>query len=81
MKKRSKKATSVVKTFVLDTNVLIHDPDAPWKFENNIVIIPLPVLSELDHLKTKDGAVGVNARRANRKLYNAILKHPLFFPL
>ena len=76
MKKRSKKATSVVKTFVLDTNVLIHDPDAPWKFENNIVIIPLPVLSELDHLKTKDGAVGVNARRANRKLYNAILKHP-----
>lgn len=64
------------KTFVLDTNVIVHDPMAPWNFQDNIVLIPLPVLSELDNLKTKDGAVGASVRDANRRLYDAVSKYP-----
>lgn len=43
------------KTFVLDTNVLIHDPESIFKFEENDVIIPMIVIEELDRLK-KDTA-------------------------
>ena len=60
------------KTFVLDTNVMVHDPNSPWNFKDNIVIIPLPVLSELDQLKTKEGAVGASARAVCRRLYSLL---------
>jgi len=39
------------KTFVLDTNVLIHDPECIYKFEDNDVVIPISVIEELDSLK------------------------------
>jgi len=51
------------KTFVLDTSVLIHDPTAIFRFEDNKVVIPLEVLLELDNLKSQYGIVGYNARK------------------
>ncbi len=59
---------SVKKTYVLDTNVLLHDADSIYKFEDNTVALPVEVLSELDRKKTAPGQVGANARRVNREL-------------
>jgi len=58
----------MVKNFVLDTNVLVHDPDCLEKFEDNVLIIPFPVLEEIDKLKSKPGSLGQRARQMNRKL-------------
>lgn len=54
------------KTFVLDTNVLLHDPDAILKFPDNDVVIPLVVLEELDGLKRLSDELGKNARTVMR---------------
>lgn len=54
------------KTFVLDTNVLLHDPNAITKFEGNHVAIPLVVLEELDKMKHYNDELGKNARYAIR---------------
>ncbi len=54
------------KTFVIDTNVLIHDPSAITKFKDNDVVIPLAVLEELDNLKRYTDEVGKNAREVIR---------------
>ncbi len=54
------------KTFVIDTNVLLHDPDAISKFRDNDVIIPLIVLEELDGLKRLSDELGKNARHVMR---------------
>ncbi len=58
----------MVKNYILDTNVLIHDPDALYSFEDNNVLIPLPVLEELDKLKKETGRLGHKARETIRKL-------------
>jgi PhoH-like ATPase len=57
-----------VKSFVIDTNVLIHRPDAIMSFRDNEIIIPLWVLEELDKLKTYSDERGRNARHAIRFL-------------
>ncbi|TVR60083.1 MAG: PhoH family protein [Spirochaetaceae bacterium] len=57
-----------LKTFVIDTNVLIHRPDAILSFRDNEVVVPLWVLEELDNLKTYSDERGRNARRAIRFL-------------
>ena len=54
------------KTFILDTNVLLHDPNALEKFEGNNVVIPLVVLEELDKLKRYTDELGKNARNVIR---------------
>lgn len=54
------------KTFILDTNVLLHDPHAIKSFEANDVIIPLIVLEELDGLKKLSSELGNNARAVMR---------------
>lgn len=54
------------KTFVIDTNVLLQDPDAIGKFRDNDVIIPLSVLEELDGLKRLSDELGKNARHVIR---------------
>lgn len=54
------------KTFVIDTNVLVHDPTAITKFKENDVVIPLAVLEELDGLKRNSDEVGKNAREVIR---------------
>jgi len=48
---RLKNLAKKVKTFVLDTNVLLHDPQSIYKFEDNNLAIPVEVLEELDAIK------------------------------
>lgn len=56
------------KTFVLDTNVLLHDPDAVSQFGNNDIVIPLAVLEELDTMKKYRDELAKNARAVLRYL-------------
>ncbi|MEO1856956.1 MAG: PhoH family protein [Rubritalea sp.] len=56
------------KNFVLDTNVLLHDPGCLNRFANNHVCIPSDVLSELDRFKNEQSERGANARQVHRKL-------------
>ncbi|MBI5213614.1 MAG: PhoH family protein [Nitrospirae bacterium] len=56
------------KTFVLDTNVLIHDPESIFKFEENNVVIPMPVIEELDKLKKGHGEIAYSARHALKNI-------------
>jgi len=56
----------MAKTYVLDTNVLLHDPEALLQFEDNDVVIPLAVIVELDGLKRGHGEIQVSARRTLR---------------
>lgn len=58
----------MIKTYVVDTNVLIQAPDALYCFEDNQVVIPVVVLEELDNLKKAEGEKGANARAAIRIL-------------
>lgn len=63
------KVTAKAKTFVLDTNVLLHDPQSIFKFEDNNLAIPVEVLEELDAIKTEQSTErGRNARRVHRIL-------------
>jgi PhoH-like ATPase len=57
-----------MKNFILDTNVLIHDPTAIHRFEDNHVIIPLKVLEEIDQFKREMSERGRNARQVSRSL-------------
>ena len=52
--------------YVLDTNVLIHDPAAILEFEEHHVIIPMTVLEELDNLKSGRQAIAADCRQAIR---------------
>ncbi|MCU0691391.1 MAG: PhoH family protein [Polyangiaceae bacterium] len=56
------------KNFVLDTNVLLHDPHAIFKFEDNDVIIPIFVIEEVDQFKREGTERGRNARTISRLL-------------
>jgi PhoH-like ATPase len=57
-----------MKNFILDTNVLIHDPTAIRQFKENAVIIPLKVLEEIDRFKKELSERGRNARMVSRML-------------
>lgn len=56
------------KYFVLDTNVLLHDPLAMFQFADNIVVIPIVVLEEVDQFKKELSDRGRSAREVCRKL-------------
>jgi PhoH-like ATPase len=56
------------KNFVLDTNVVLYDPNAIFNFEDNSVIIPIWVIEEIDHVKKDVGDAGRNAREFSRIL-------------
>lgn len=56
------------KTFVIDTNVLLHDPEALMKFPNNHIVIPVSVLEELDKMKRYSNELGKNSRAVFRFL-------------
>ncbi len=58
----------MIKTYVVDTNVLIQAPYAVQCFEDNQVVLPVAVLEELDNLKKSEGERGANARKAIRLL-------------
>jgi PhoH-like ATPase len=57
-----------VKHFVLDTNVLIHDPRAIFQFADNEVVIPIFVVEEIDQFKKEASERGRNARELARQL-------------
>ncbi|MEA5000740.1 MAG: PhoH family protein [Endomicrobiaceae bacterium] len=56
------------KSFVLDTNVLLHDPDSIFSFKDNKVVIPLTVIEELDNFKKLNDERGRSARLISRIL-------------
>ena len=56
------------KIFVLDTNVLIHDPDALFRFDDNDLVIPIFVIEEIDHFKKEGSERGRNGRHVCRLL-------------
>ena len=56
------------KHFVLDTNVLLHDPLAMFQFADNVVVIPIYVLEEIDQFKKELSELGRNAREVARRL-------------
>ena len=58
----------MTKSFVLDTNVLLHNANALFSFGDNEVVIPIDVLEELDKFKTENTDLGRNARAASREL-------------
>jgi PhoH-like ATPase len=55
-----------IKIFVLDTNVLMHDPTALFKFQEHHVFLPMTVLEELDNAKLGVSEVARNVRQTNR---------------
>jgi len=58
------------KHFVLDTNVLLHDPRALFSFDDNTVVIPIYVIEEIDNFKKDLSELGRNARQVSRYLDN-----------
>lgn len=58
----------MVKNYILDTNVVLLDPQAIFKFEDNNIIIPIGVIEELDKFKKDQTELGKNARQISRYL-------------
>jgi len=58
--------TSSPKLFVLDTNVLMHDPPSLFRFEEHDIFLPMLTLEELDNNKKGTTEVARNARQASR---------------
>ncbi len=65
---RAARQSSAVKLFVLDTNVLMHDPTSLFRFEEHDVYLPMVTLEELDDNKKGMSEVARNARQASRFL-------------
>ncbi len=65
---RNKRSLGPTKLFVLDTNVLMHDPMSLFRFEEHDVFLPMIVLEELDGHKKGMTEVARNARQASRSL-------------
>src|ERR1041384_1802604 len=58
----------VKKTYILDTNVLLHDPNSLLSFADNNVLIPIEVIEEIDRFKRESTELGQNARSVSRML-------------
>ncbi len=57
-----------MKNYVLDTNVLLHDPNSLLSFQRNNVLIPIEVIEEIDRFKRESTDLGQNARTVSRTL-------------
>jgi len=57
-----------VKNYILDTNILLHDPNSLLSFEENNVLIPIEVIEEIDRFKRESTELGQNARAVSRML-------------
>src|ERR1700761_5231480 len=57
-----------MKNYILDTNVLLHDPNSLLSFEDNSVLIPIEVIEEIDRFKRESSELGQNARAVSRML-------------
>lgn len=62
--------TKSPKTFILDTNVILHDPTCINQFQENNIVIPLAVIEEIDHFKRGSQVININAREFARTLDN-----------
>ena len=60
--------TPATKIFILDTNVLMHDPTSLYRFEEHDVFVPIMTLEELDANKKGMSEVARNARQASRMM-------------
>jgi PhoH-like ATPase len=58
----------VKKNYILDTNVLLHDPNSLLKFDDNNVLLPIEVIEEIDRFKRESTELGQNARTVSRML-------------
>ncbi|PLX06852.1 MAG: ribonuclease [Marinilabiliales bacterium] len=67
-KKSTTKTKKTSKTFILDTNVLLHDFKCLFKFEENDIVIPLVVLEELDKFKKGNDLINFHAREFTRNI-------------
>jgi len=65
---RSADSTGITKLFVLDTNVLMHDPTSLFRFEEHDIYLPMITLEELDNNKKGMSDVARNARQVSRTL-------------
>lgn len=59
---------STPKSFILDTNVILHDASSIHQFQENDVVVPLTVIEELDHFKRGSQVINLNAREFARTL-------------
>lgn len=57
-----------MKNYILDTNVLLHDPNSLLNFEENNVLVPIEVIEEIDRFKRESTELGQNARTVSRML-------------
>lgn len=67
-RKKARLSEAQRKLFVLDTNVLLHDSNCLFKFEEHDIFLPMIVLEELDHQKKGMSEVARNARQVSRSL-------------
>jgi PhoH-like ATPase len=58
----------VKKNYILDTNVLLHDPNSLMSFAENNVLLPIEVIEEIDRFKRESTELGQNARTVSRHL-------------
>ncbi|MEW5764176.1 MAG: PhoH family protein [Acidobacteriota bacterium] len=65
------------RTYVLDTNVLLHDPHSIYRFQENTVVIPIWVIEEVDRFKRDVTEIGRSAREVSRELDNLRQLGPL----
>jgi len=66
--RRRRVVKGMKKTFVLDTNVLLHNAESIESFADNEVIVPMAVIEELDKFKTHNDELGRNARQVIRRI-------------
>ena len=57
-----------MKNYILDTNVLLHDPNSLLRFKENTILIPIEVIEEIDRFKRESSELGQNARNVSRAL-------------
>lgn len=57
-----------MKNYILDTNVLLHDPNSLVSFDDNNVLVPIEVIEEIDRFKRESTELGRNARTVSRML-------------
>ena len=76
-----KKPQTAIKTFIIDTSVLLADPRAIFKFAEHEIVLPIIVINELEK-KRHDPEIGYFARQALRNLDDLRMKHErLDFPV
>ncbi|HSD39448.1 MAG TPA: PhoH family protein [Rhodocyclaceae bacterium] len=73
--KRTPRSETNTKLFVLDTNVLMHDPVSLYRFEEHDIYVPIMTLEELDNNKKGMTEVARNARQASRTMDDIVRSH------